>query len=157
MSGRRYYHITPQLLSMISRAAHINYWEGPKIVMETIDAHVVMCIGRIVKRNSLDGQVATVMIRWKIDGKPATRRQVYERFGVIKNVPIHAAKVLSEAGDQAATAQALEALAETVDRVLQEAPCDCGHKRRYEDDEHLSGCWMFDLHAAFPTPLPGTS
>ncbi len=68
---------------MVSRAAHVNRWEGSKIVMEEIDGHRLMCIGRNVVRNGLDGDCLTVMIRWRIDGKPATKREVYTRFGVI--------------------------------------------------------------------------
>ena len=84
---RRYAEVTPLLLSMVSRAAHVNRWEPPKIVQEHIDGCQVMCIGRNVVRNSLDGDALTVMIRWKIDGKPATRRSVYERFGRIVLTP----------------------------------------------------------------------
>lgn len=71
---------TPLLLSMASRAAHLRE-RGPTIVQERIGDHDLMCIGRGVVRNGLDGYQPTVMVRWRIDGKPATRRQVYERFG----------------------------------------------------------------------------
>lgn len=87
MATRRYAEVTPLLLSMVSRAAHVNRWEPPKIVQEKIDGHEVMCIGSNVVRNGLDGDCLTVMIRWRIDGKPATRRTVYERFGRMVQQP----------------------------------------------------------------------
>lgn len=37
---------------------------------------------------------------------------------------------------------------EAAEDVLQRAPCECSHKRRYEDGEHLSGCHLFDLNIA---------
>ena len=40
------------------------------------------------------------------------------------------------------------ALLEAVDTILETAPCDCSYKRRYEDGEHLSGCYLFDLNHA---------
>lgn len=46
------------------------------------------------------------------------------------------------AAERAAPAGLLEA----VDSVLETAPCDCSHKRRYEDGEHMSGCYLFDLN-----------
>lgn len=39
-------------------------------------------------------------------------------------------------------------LLEAVDTLLETAPCDCSHKRRYERGEHLSGCYLFDLNHA---------
>lgn len=72
---------TPLLLSMVSRAAHLDPQGLPTIVMEIIDGQNLMCVGRRVQRNGLDGHQPTVMVRWRINGAPATRRQVYERFG----------------------------------------------------------------------------
>jgi hypothetical protein len=40
------------------------------------------------------------------------------------------------------------ALLEAVDTLLETAPCDCSHKRRYEKGEHMSHCHLFDLNIA---------
>lgn len=40
------------------------------------------------------------------------------------------------------------ALLEAVDTLLDEAPCNCSHKRRFEDGEHVAGCYLFDLNLA---------
>ncbi len=50
-----------------------------------------------------------------------------------------------------------EALLEAVDSLLETAPCECSHKRRYEAGEHLSHCYLFDLNiarAALSQPAP---
>lgn len=39
-------------------------------------------------------------------------------------------------------------LVEAVDRVLAEAPCECGERLRFDRGEHLSGCYLFDLNEA---------
>lgn len=39
-------------------------------------------------------------------------------------------------------------LMEAVSDLLETAPCECSHKRRYEDGEHMSGCYLFDLNLA---------
>lgn len=52
-------------------------------------------------------------------------------------------------------------LSEAVDEFLETAPCECSYKRRHEDGEHLSGCYLFDLNlaalAARATPAPKES
>jgi len=40
-------------------------------------------------------------------------------------------------------------LVEAVETVLNEAPCDCPNKMRFERGDHLSGCHLFDLNNAF--------
>ena len=44
--------------------------------------------------------------------------------------------------------RANEELLEAVDAMLECAPCDCSDKRRYEQGEHLSSCYLFDLNIA---------
>lgn len=55
---------------------------------------------------------------------------------------------------------AINELVEAVDDVLEKAPCDCSHKMRYENGEHLSSCYLFDLNIASlkanSTPQPTT-
>lgn len=37
-------------------------------------------------------------------------------------------------------------LLEAIDRVLDESPCDCPPKQRFDDGKHLSGCYLYDLN-----------
>lgn len=83
---KSYATVAPQLRSMISRAAHLNWSGGPTVVTEKVGEANVSCIGHHTIRNTLDGYAPTVMIRWKIDGKAVTKRAVYERFGLRKTV-----------------------------------------------------------------------
>ena len=83
-AGKKYAVATPLLISMTSRAAHIQMRTVTSFVVEHIDGHMVTCSGRMVERNGLDGMTPTLMIRWRIDGKPTTRRAIYERFGTIE-------------------------------------------------------------------------
>ena len=41
-----------------------------------------------------------------------------------------------------------QALVEAANNLLEQAPCDCSHKRRFDDGEHMSGCYLFDLNLA---------
>ncbi len=40
-------------------------------------------------------------------------------------------------------------------QLLEEAPCGCPHKMRYEDGLHLSGCYLFELSVALAPPPEG--
>lgn len=51
-------------------------------------------------------------------------------------------------GEPPQPAAPTDALLEAVDAVLEQAPCECSDKRRYDRGEHLSGCYLFDLNIA---------
>jgi hypothetical protein len=50
--------------------------------------------------------------------------------------------------DMPAVVQVPQGLIEAVDRVLEEAHCDCPQRLRFDDGQHLSGCPLFDLNVA---------
>ena len=54
----------------------------------------------------------------------------------------------SRAAPLPAVVQVPQGLIEAVDRVLEEAHCDCPHRLRFDDGQHLSGCPLFDLNVA---------